>query len=211
MKKKSNDRIIAEYKYRQFIIRNESYEIPYKSIPNSNTDKEIYQRIEIYTKEAKDKIRKINKKIKTMNSLGLNYKEIYNDVYIHLKYYGLASSKMSKKISIKRSSKKTFLNYINKKDFDSLDLELEICKTEYYEKSFNTYSIVDVFYQVYKNKLQISLNEDYLNEILKNENHDAYFIYLCFKFLKDKMREEELILKLIDKNDVNTIKTKKKI
>lgn len=207
-KLKSNERIIAEYKYINFCRDNYFYGIEKKNLPSSNTDKEIFQRIEIYKKEAKDKISKIKKNQIIFNSLGGNFQKLFKTIYGSKYKIKEEPIIFDYTVFLKRISRRKILDYITLKDFDSLDLKLEISTENFYKKRFNTYSFIEVLEQIYKNKINISI----LNKHFENEDDKgAEFVHNCFKFLKDKMREEELRAKLIDKNDVNTIKKRKKI
>lgn len=224
-KLKSHERIIAEYKYSQFCRENCFYGIERKNLPSSNTDKEIFQRIEIYKKEAKDKISKIKKNRIIFNELGGNFQELFKIIYGNKYKIKEEPCVFDYTVFLKRISRRKILNFITLKEFDSLDLKLEICTENYYKKRFNTYSLIEVLEQIYKNKIKLSFAYKYIDmkyvsqkdiEDLKNSDEcrndlDEFFIHQCFILLKDKIREEELISKLIDKNDVNTTKTKKKI
>lgn len=224
--KKSKERVEMEMSYYKFIAKNHiKYELTNKTLPNSNTDKETKQRIEIYLKEAKQRISTIRKCARKFKGIGLDFLNIYemaissssNIVYSKVKYY---SSDTSISIAKLRISKSTILNYISKKDFDELDLTAELSDNRQDKirfKYYLTYSLADIIEQIYKNKIKISPKpeEKIFKKIFDCEYgynlKTAKYIYLCFDFISKKMREEELRTKLIDKNKASTMKTKKKI
>ena len=111
-------------------------------------------------------------------------------------------------------TKSTLLYYMTESNFKKLEMQPEyiIMKSGHVVKG---YKLISVLEKVIEKNIAIRFKKfplTYLTYFLFKDKPDKHdFIRECFKFIERKRKEEELRAKLIDKNDVNTIKTKKKI
>lgn len=199
MKPKSKERIKIEKNYDEYLkkIPEGLIDKKFKSLPQSFSDEKIKERINRNKKELKNIMflrRKKEKEILLLQSkqiarftkLGINPENFYEDA----------------------ATKSTFLYYLTEKSFKSLNVKSFEISINRGRDIVNLYNIIDVLEAVYKNKTQIRFKE---SDIDLKENEKLLFINNCFITLSNLQREEELRAKLIDKSDVNTIKTKKKI
>ena len=199
MKEKTKQRIKIEKAYEDYIKKISIIKVDKKflTLPPSFNDEKIKERIKSNKKElnelikqAKKIARKLNllklKKIARFSELGINEENFYDEA----------------------ATKSTFLYYLTEKSFNSLNLKSFEISINRGRDIVNLYNVIDVLESVFKNKTQIRFKK---SDIDLKENDKLLFINNCFIALSNLQREEELRAKLIDKNDVNTIKTKKKI
>lgn len=199
MKEKTKQRIKIEKAYEDYIKKISIIKVDKKFLilPPSFNDEKIKERIKSNKKElnelikqAKNIARKLNllklKKIARFSELGINAENFYDEA----------------------ATKSTFLYYLTEKSFNSLNLKSFEISINRGRDIVNLYNVIDVLEYVFKNKTQIRFKK---SDIDLKENDKLLFINNCFIALSNLQREEELRVKLIDKNDVNTIKTRKKI
>ncbi len=198
MKEKTKQRIKIEKAYEDYINKiTIKVDKKFLTLPPSFNDEKIKERIRSNKKELNELIKKAKNIEKKLNLLKLKKMQRFTRLGINAeKFYDEAATKS------------TFLYYLTEKSFNSLNLKSFEIIINRGRDIVNLYNVIDVLELVHKNKTQIRFKK---SDIDLKENDKLLFINNCFIVLSNIQREEELRKTLAHKNDVNTIKTRKKI